>query len=104
MSDLDLFTWWAISISGGSIFLTLVSIYLYTNRETKLKNGRPTVARVSGFLKDFTFVWVLLWLLGFYIFSIKIGSAFIFAAGNLLVEVLLIIYLMKNRKSKQKQE
>jgi heme/copper-type cytochrome/quinol oxidase subunit 2 len=104
MSDLDLFTWWAISISGGSIFLTLISIYLYTNKETKRKDGRPTAARVSGFLRDFTFVWVLLWLLGFYIFSIKIGSASIFAAGNILVEVLLIIYLMKNRKSKQKQE
>jgi len=104
MSDPDLFTWWAISISGGSIFLTLVSIYLYTNRETKRKDSRPTSARVSGFLRDFTFVWVLLWLLGFYMFSIKIGSASIFAAGNILVEVLLIIYLVKNRKSKQKQE
>jgi hypothetical protein len=32
--------------------------------------------------------------------SIKIGSAVVFAAGNIFVEAILIIYLLKNKKGK----
>ena len=96
--DLDLFAWWAISISGGSIFLTLVSIYLYLSTRTKRKQTERAKLKPASLVKDFIFVWVLLSLLVFYIVSIQLGSAaiFVFAAGNIVVEVLLIIYLIKN--------
>ena len=97
---LDLFQWWAACISGGSVFLTLVSIYLYMNSRTRRKSGRQpktSVLRVGG---DFIFVWVLLGLLVFYIISIDIGSAAVFAVGNIFVEAILVIYLLKNRKGK----
>jgi hypothetical protein len=97
---LDLFQWWAACISGGSVFLTLVSIYLYVNSRARRKSsGQPkaSVLKVGG---DFIFVWVLLGLLVFYIVSINIGSAVVFAAGNIFVEAILIIYLLKNKKGK----
>ncbi len=97
---LDLFQWWAACISGGSVFLTLVSIYLYVSSRTKRKVGGPRGAGALRFGVDFVFVWILLGLLVFYIVSINIGSAAIFAAGNIFVEALLIIYLLKNKKGK----
>jgi Flp pilus assembly protein TadB len=96
----ELFTWWAISISGGSIFLTLVSIYLYRNSKTKRSENNQKRASTVRVAKDFIFVWVLLGLLVFYIVSINIGSAVIFAAGNIVVEIVLIVYLLKNKKEK----
>ena len=98
LPDLDLFAWWAISISGGSIFLTLVSIYLYVGTRKKRKQSRQGTSNVASLAKDFIFVWVLLSLLVFYIVSIQLGSAaiIVFAAGNIVVEALLIIYLIKN--------
>jgi hypothetical protein len=95
--DLDLFDWWTISISGGSIFLTLVSIYLYSGSRKKRNHGEVKTSNMGTLVKDFMFVWVLLSLLIFYIVSIQIGSAAIFAAGNIVVEVILVIYLMRNR-------
>lgn len=100
MPSLDLFTWWAITISGGSIFLTLVSIYIYAGTKARRKESGQTTANVANKMKDFVFVWVLLGLLIFYIVSIQIGSIVIFAAGNILVEVLLIVYLLRNRTKK----
>ncbi len=97
---LDLFQWWAACISGGSVFLTLVSMYLYLNSRTKRTSEGPRGASVLRFGIDFIFVWILLGLLIFYILSINIGSAAIFAIGNIFVELLLIIYLLKNRKGK----
>jgi hypothetical protein len=97
---LDLFQWWAACISGGSVFLTLVSIYLYMNSKTRRKSGRQPKASVLGVGGDFIFVWVLLGLLVFYIISIDIGSAAVFAVGNIFVEAILVIYLLKNRKGK----
>jgi hypothetical protein len=97
---LDLFQWWAACISGGSVFLTLVSIYLYVSSKTKRKTGDPRGAGALRFVVDFIFVWVLLGLLIFYIVSIDIGSPAIFAAGNILVEAFLIVYLLKNKKGK----
>jgi uncharacterized membrane protein len=93
--EFDLFSWWVISISFSIVFLTLVSIYLYSNRncekaQEKKKNA-TTLAR------NFIFVFVLISLLFFYIVSVRIGSAPLFAAGNIVVEVILITYLFKNR-------
>ena len=97
---LDLFQWWAACISGGSVFLTLVSIYLYMNSRTRRKSGRQPKTSVLSVGRDFIFVWVLLVLLVFYIISIDIGSAAVFAVGNIFVEAILVIYLLKNRKGK----
>ncbi len=97
MPDLDLFGWWAVSISGGSIFLTLVSIYLYAGSRKKCNKGEQEAVSIGTIVKNFMFVWVLLSLLVFYIVSIQIGSAAIFAAGNIVVEVILVIYLVRNR-------
>lgn len=102
MPDIDLFAWWAISISGGSVFLTLVSIYLYRNTRVRRKESNQIKMNIGSLLKDFVFVWVLLGLLVFYIISIQIGSATVFAAGNIFVEALLIIYLLRNRKQKSR--
>ena len=97
MPDLDLFGWWAISISFSSIFLTLVSIYLYADSRKRCENGEQEPVNVGNLVKNFMFVWVLLSLLVFYIVSIQIGSAAIFTAGNIVMEVILVIYLIRNR-------
>lgn len=102
MLNLDLFAWWAVSISGGIVFLILVSIYLYANSRSKGTGSSRLKAKVKVG-KDFAFVWVLVGLLVFYIASVNIGSAIIFAAGNIIVESILIVYLIKNRQEKPKQ-
>jgi len=98
VSDIDLFSWWAIIISGGSVFHTLVSIYLYASTKTRREKSKQASRNAVSLLGNFVFVWVLLGLLIFYIVSIQIGSAIIFAAGNILVEAVLIVYLVRNRK------
>ena len=103
MAELDLFQWWAISITGGSIFLTLVSIYLYADSRTRRERLTSKVRGPTRIMTDFIFVWVLLGLLIFYIVSINIGSATVFAAGNIFVEALLVAYLLKNRKRKSEE-
>jgi uncharacterized membrane protein len=95
MQNLELFNWWVYSISFSIAFLVLISVYLYANRcEEKKKTKAITHA------KNFIFVWVLLSLLFFYIFTIQIESALIFAIGNIIVEAVLLAYLFKNKKSK----
>lgn len=101
--ELDLFAWWTISISGGSIFLTLVSLYLYANSKNRRRAEGPAVSRARRLVRDFIFVWVLLGLLVFYIVSIQIRSVGIFAAGNIVVELLLLIYLIRYRAGKSKR-
>jgi len=96
MIDFNLFAWWAATISGGSIFQVLVAIYIYIKQRKKRKENKK-IAKNVDILKEFIFVWILLGLLIFYIISIKIGSAAIFALGNIIVEVILIVYLMKNK-------
>ena len=103
MLNLDPFIWWIITISWSIAFLILVSIYLYGNSRTKRKESvRTTVDRVR-LVKDFVFVWVLIGLLVFYTISVNIGSAVLFAAGNIVVEIILIVYLMKSRREKSEQ-
>jgi cobalamin synthase len=103
MTSIDLFTWWAICISGGSVFLAFVSIYLYTSSRAKRREGKQASKKATNLMKNFIFVWVLLSLLVFYIISINIGSLVIFAAGNILVEVLLVLYLIRNRTEKSER-
>lgn len=100
MLETDLFVWWAISISWSIIFLITISIYLYTSSKKKEKKISGTTAKKVGFWKNFVFIWVLLGLLALYIVSINIGSAFLFAIGNIIVEAILLIYLVSNRKEK----
>ena len=93
--EFDLFSWWVISISFSIVFLTIVSIYLYSNRNCeKAKEKRENATTLA---RNFIFVFVLISLLFFYVFSVRIGSASLFAAGNIVVEVILIAYLFKNR-------
>jgi hypothetical protein len=58
-------------------------------------------ATVGKMAKNFIFVWILLGLLVFYIFSVQMGtgklSEAVFAVGNVAVEALLVFYLVKNR-------
>ncbi len=97
VSDIDLFVWWAVIISAGTVFHTLVSIYIYANTRTRREKSERAARNAIDLMKDFVFVWVLLGLLLFYIVSIQIGSDVVFAAGNIFVEAILIVYLIRNR-------
>jgi 4-hydroxybenzoate polyprenyltransferase len=105
--DIDLFTWWALSISFSSIFLTLVSIYLFVDTKSRREEGIRKKVSVFGILRNFVFVWVLLGLLVFYIFSINLGagalSEAVFTGGNIVVEALLVLYLLRNREKKSEK-
>lgn len=107
MPNIDLFTWWALSISFSSIFLTFISIYLFIDSKSRRKEGIQKRASAFRMGKNFAFVWVLLGLLVFYIFSIQLGagvlSEAIFAVGNIVVEALLVLYLLRNRKEESKK-
>jgi choline-glycine betaine transporter len=100
--EFDLFTWWMISISFSIVFLTIVSIYLYASRNCE-RTREKNKTKAKGVLTNFVFVWVLIGLLIFYIVAVKLASALIFAAGNIVVEVILITYLFKN-KTKNSEE
>lgn len=102
MSSLELFKWWAICISSSIAFLTLASIYIYVGSKRKEKERSHAKSRLATLPRDFVFVWVLFGLLALYIVSINIGSAILFAAGNIFTEVLLIIYTVKNRTGSEK--
>jgi len=95
----DLFDWWAATISAGSIFLVLVSIYLYIDSNKRRMESSQAKTSLLNVGYRFVFVWVLLGLLVFYIVSINIGSAAIFAVGNIIVEILLLVYLFKNKQA-----
>ena len=100
MLNLDPFIWWIITISWSIAFLILVGIYLYAGSRKRCNESTRTNSSKLGFLTNFVFIWVLIGLLVFYIVSVNIGSSLIFAAGNIVVEVILIAYLMKNRREK----
>jgi hypothetical protein len=92
----ELFTWWAIVISAGIVFLTIVSVYLYASQRKKYVENKRNIG-IGRVILDFIFVWVLLGLLVLYIVSIGNSSVMLFAAGNIIVETVLVIYLLKNR-------
>ena len=91
----DLLGWWSISITWSAVFLIGVSLYLYWDRRKRFTEGTRIFSRVK--LKDFVFVWVLAGLLGLYIVSIYRTSSLVFAAGNLIVEAILVVYTIRNK-------
>jgi heme/copper-type cytochrome/quinol oxidase subunit 2 len=93
MQHSDLLFLWALSISWSAVFLIAVSIYLYARRKHRAPDNVSTHVR----LNDFVFVIVLAALLGLYIVSIDRTSSLIFAAGNIIVEVILVAYTVKNK-------
>jgi hypothetical protein len=105
LSTIDLFTWWAISISWSIVFLIVAGFYLYASSGAKRKKdtrvGNQLKAKAVSVSKNFIFVWILLGLLVFYIFSVQLGtgtlSESVFALGNIVVEALLVFYLFRNR-------
>jgi cobalamin synthase len=100
--EFELFPWWVASISFSIVFLTLVSIYLYRSRnhETTEDKGKT---RANDIAVSFVFVWILIGLLFFYILSVRIGSALVFAIGNIAVEVILLAYLLKNKAERSEK-
>jgi hypothetical protein len=119
---IDLFTWWTISISWNIVFLIAAGFYLYaasrpkrredssevtkqkTNDEHSAKvpvHTIPFKAKVGRIAKNFIFIWILLGLLFFYVFSVRLGTGplpqAVFASGNIAVEALLVLYLFKYR-------
>ena len=99
LSDVQLFEWWAICISSSIVFLTLASMYIYMDSKKKNGNGHAKTSPIT-LAKDFIFVWVLFALLALYIVSIHIKSAVLFAAGNIFIEVFLVVYTVKSRTEK----
>jgi energy-converting hydrogenase Eha subunit G len=73
-----------------------IGIYLYTSSRAQRREDTQKWSLVK-LLKDFTFTWILLGLLIFYIVSIKMSAFTIFAIGNIVVEVILILYGIKSR-------
>jgi hypothetical protein len=110
MPNIDLFAWWALCISFSSIFLTLVSIYLFIDSKSRRRADARRKASVFMVGREFAFVFVLLGLLVFYIFSIQLARASalsvlaeaVFTVGNIIVEVLLVLYLLRNREKASK--
>jgi Flp pilus assembly protein TadB len=119
---LNLFTWWIVTISWSIALMIAIGIYLYassrpkrqeyTRKESKrdMKDEHSVKARTyktqlkataRSLAKNFIFVWILLGLLVFYIFSVQMGtgklSEVVFAVGNIAVEALLVFYLLRNR-------
>jgi len=89
----ELFSWWAATITAGIMFLIVVSsaIYYWRNRPKSSKSSTSTV------LREFAFVWALMTLLILYLVSINLGSYTLFAVGNVVVEIFLLIYVYFKR-------
>ncbi len=75
-------------------------IYLYIDSKDQRGASNQKLSLVK-LMKDFTFTWILIGLLIFYIVSVEIGSSVVFAAGNIIAELILITYLLRTsyRKS-----
>jgi uncharacterized membrane protein len=93
----ELFDWWTASISFSVVFMTLVAMFLYLNSRGRRKKENQDTGKKQRLSSNFLFVWVLLGLLVLYVASINIGSYNLFAVGNVVVELILIIYLTKNK-------
>ena len=87
--------WWTIGINWSAPFLVVVSLYLYWDRRKRYPQGSQVPSRLSS---DFIFVWILIGLLALYIVSIYRGSSTVFLAGNVVVEFVLIVYAIRNRR------
>jgi amino acid transporter len=112
--NLDLFVWWALSISFSIMFLAVVSIYIYLGSKSRRRGRVEKKAEKINLVKlvgNFAFVWVLLGLLVFYIFSIQLArtsvlgvqAEVVFTVGNIVVEALLVLYLLRNREEKSEK-
>ena len=93
----DLFVWWAASISFSILFLIAVGILLYMQSMKRQQKNNHVVTSISKTIQHFVFIWTLLGLLILYIVSVDVGSSILFAAGNVVVEILLLVYLLKNK-------
>ena len=102
--DPELFNWWAICISSSIVFMTSAGIYIYADSKRTAKTKRQVRTNPITLAKDFVFVWVLFGLLALYIVSINAGSSMLFAAGNILTEVALIIYAVENRTGLERNQ
>jgi hypothetical protein len=89
----DLFSWWAVTITTGIMFLIVVSSAIYYWR----KSPAASKGSASKVIKDFAFVWVLMILLILYLISINMGSYLLFMVGNIVVEALLLVYVYMKR-------
>ncbi len=96
MVSFGLFDLWVITISWSIAFLVFVSLYLYSKR--KPETSVPAKRGQFKFVTDFVFVWVLVLLLIFYVVTIRMSSSFLFAVGNILVELYLAVYIWRSRK------
>jgi hypothetical protein len=99
MAGVTLFDWYVITISWSIVFLILASIFIYSRRRVAPGTVR-TRASISQIIRDFTFVWILISLLALYIVTVMLASYFLFAAGNIVVELLLLFYVYRNRPKK----
>ena len=97
----NLFSWWIGSITFNILFVIFASIYLYRRR--KQPKIPLTIGRAKRWVKDFYFVWILLSLLILYIVSISEGSQgyYLFAGGNVVVEIALIMYVIGEGRASQ---
>jgi heme/copper-type cytochrome/quinol oxidase subunit 2 len=90
-----LLLWWTVSITWSAVFLIVVSVYLYWDRRKRHPQGSQMPSHLRS---DFVFVWVLVSLLALYIVSIYRNSSAIFLAGNVVVEVFLVTYAIRNSR------
>jgi hypothetical protein len=97
----NLFGWWIACITFNILFVAAASIYLYMRKRPQGLGVRRGLWMVARVIKDFAFVWVLLGLLLFYVYSVGEGSSLIFAVGNVVVQILLIIYIIGNGDARQ---
>ncbi|MGA1974399.1 MAG: hypothetical protein ABSG92_02080 [Conexivisphaerales archaeon] len=96
MAALGLFDYYIITISFSIAFILAVSLFLYSKRKGPAAGGQVRTS-VRTTLANFTFICVLTALLVFYIVTVYIRSYMLFAIGNIVVELLLVYYVMKNR-------
>jgi uncharacterized membrane protein len=99
MASVTLFDWYVITISFSIVFLIVTSILLYSRRRVAAGSVR-TRASVSQIVRDFIFVWILISLLALYIVTVMVASYPLFATGNIIVELLLLFYVYRNRPKK----
>jgi hypothetical protein len=96
-------SWWLLP---GCIFF-LLALLSAVQWELGQHDGIQFKVEAVTISKNFIFVWILLGLLVFYIFSVKLGtgrfSELVFALGNITVEVLLVLYLFRNRDKNRRK-